>query len=192
MSCTHFGVLAQDGNLLVAELALELAADKTEQRVRLLGRIDRIHPEYVFVVLIIVLDLLLDGRRGRADTKEDRLGAGNVRQLAQRHAAVVAANQHVDVVIAGELVDSGNSDLGALVRRLALIGCDHFELSPEHPALLIELVYRHLDAVHPVASNLELDRCVDADADRLGLLCHRVFGCADDKRQHESHHRGDQ
>ena len=171
---------------------MSLPLIKPSSAFALLGRIDRIHPEYVLVLLVIVLDLLLDGGRGRTDAEEDRLGAGDVRQLAQRHAAVVAANQHVDVVIAGELVDSGNSDLGALVRRLALIGCDHFELSPEHPALLIELVYRHLGAVHAVASDLELDRRVDADADRLGLLCHRVFGCADGERQHKSQHGGDQ
>lgn len=66
-----FGIFADEGNLRTAELALEFADDEIDQPLRGSQRIDRIDPEQVFVMRVIVLDLVL-GRGGRrADAEED-------------------------------------------------------------------------------------------------------------------------
>ena len=112
-----------------------------------------------------------------------------MRQLAERHAAVVAADQYIDMVFAGELVDRRDADLGAVARRLPLVRHDHLELAPEHAALGVDLVDRHLDAVDGVAADLGLDGGVDADPDRLGLLRYGAVGGTGGERQHHDRHR---
>ena len=142
---------------------------KSTRPVGLFRRIDRVDAEDVLVVVVVVLDLVLDRRRGRADAEEDGLGANDVRQLAERDAAVVAAEQHVDVILAGQLVDGGDAHLRPVGRGLALIGDDHLELAPHDAALGVDLVDGELGRVDGVAPDLELDRRVDADDDRLLL-----------------------
>ena len=93
------------------------------------------------------------------------------------------------MVFAGQLVDRRDADLGAFGRRLALVRHDHLELAPEHTALSVDLVDRHLDAVDGVAADLGLDCGVDANPDRLGLLRHSAVGGICGERQHRERYR---
>ena len=157
------GVLADDGDFLQADLAFELAVDEVHQRARLMAGMDRRDPEDVLVVFIIGLHLRGDGRRGRADAEIDRLRVGNVRQLGECDAAGVTADQHIDLVVGGELLDRGD----ALFRIFGLVRNHHFQLAADESAFAVDVLDGHLDGILRIAADLKLDRGRDADLDGL-------------------------
>jgi hypothetical protein len=92
-----------------------------------------------------------------------------VRQFAERYTRIVAANKYVDAVLSGELVDRGNADLWTFCSRFSLVRDYHFKFAAEHSTLLIDFADRHTHSVNGVSPDLQLDGCIDTDADRLFL-----------------------
>jgi len=75
-----------------------------------------------------------------------------VRQLCQRDAAGVAADQDVDLVAGRQLLDRVDAGL----RDLGLIGRHALELATEHAAGGVDLVDRKLRCVKRVPADLQL------------------------------------
>ena len=157
------GVLADDGYLLQAHLALQLAADEVHQRASLMAGMDRGHAEDVLVVFVVGLHLCGDRGRCRADPEIDCLRIGNVRQLGQRDAAGVTADQHIDLVVGCEFLDRSDTLFGIL----GFVSGNHFELPADESAFAVDVLDRHLDGVLRVAADLKLDRGRNADLDGL-------------------------
>lgn len=75
------------------------------------------------------------------------------------------------MILVGEPIDGGESRLGAVACRFAFVGQDALKPAGRPPASGIDFVDRPIDGIEGVASDLTLDRGVDADADRRGVRC---------------------
>ncbi len=118
--------------------------------------------EDVLVLVVLRLDPCRDRRGRRTNAKIDCLCSRDVRELRQRHAAGVAANQDVDFFFSRQLADGVDPGFGIL----GFVGDNHFQFTPEDAAFGVDILDRHFHGFLGVAAHLQLNCRGDADLDR--------------------------